>query len=136
MQTRCANIHYCSSEKRFVWNAPEMYLKQVFFIFIVFYFINFFLLPPRSVKHYFLLDQGDFIVQFMDSCEAELSKNIDDIVPTRLESLLELALRTSAANVDPYKDDMRTELLPYDLMFQMFKILSIETHEEKGEWVW
>ena len=72
----------------------------------------------------------------MDSCEAELSKNIDDIVPTRLESLLELALRTSAANVDPYKDDMRTELLPYDLMFQMFKILSIETHEEKGEWVW
>lgn len=85
----------------------------------------------RSVKHYFLLDQGDFIVQFMDSCEAELSKNIDDIVPTRLESLLELALRTSAANGDPYKDDMRTELLPYDLMFQMFKILSIETHEEK-----
>lgn len=86
----------------------------------------------RSVKHYFLLDQGDFIVQFMDSCEAELSKNIDDIVPTRLESLLELALRTSAANGDPYKDDMRTELLPYDLMFQMFKILSIETDEEKG----
>ncbi|PNF14012.1 Gamma-tubulin complex component 2 [Cryptotermes secundus] len=85
----------------------------------------------RSVKHYFLLDQGDFIVQFMDSCEAELSKNIDDIVPTRLESLLELALRTSAANGDPYKDDMRTELLPYDLMFQMFKILSIETDEEK-----
>ncbi|XP_021928970.1 gamma-tubulin complex component 2-like isoform X2 [Zootermopsis nevadensis] len=85
----------------------------------------------RSVKHYFLLDQGDFIVQFMDSCEAELSKNIDDIVPTRLESLLELALRTSAANGDPYKDDMRTELLPYDLLFQMFKILSIETHEEK-----
>jgi gamma-tubulin complex component 2 len=85
----------------------------------------------RSVKHYFLLDQGDFIVQFMDSCESELSKNIDDIVPTRLGPLLELALRTSAANGDPYKDDMRTELLPYDLMFQMFKILSIETHEEK-----
>ncbi|PSN40194.1 Gamma-tubulin complex component 2 [Blattella germanica] len=85
----------------------------------------------RSVKHYFLLNQGDFIVQFMDSCESELSKNIDDIVPTRLESLLELALRTSAANGDPYKDDMRTELLPYDLMFQIFKILSIGTHEEK-----
>lgn len=103
-------------------------------IFIL-YFILF--LPPslRSVKHYFLLDQGDFIVQFMDSCEAELSKNIDDIVPTRLETLLELALRTSAANGDPYKDDMRTELIPYDLMFQMFKILSIETHEEKGECV-
>ncbi|XP_067000772.2 gamma-tubulin complex component 2 [Anabrus simplex] len=84
----------------------------------------------RSVKHYFLLDQGDFIVQFMDSCEGELSKNIDDIVPTRLETLLDLALRMSAANTDPYKDDMRMELLPYDLIFQMFKILSIETLEE------
>ena len=85
------------------------------------------------MKHYFLLDQGDFIVQFMDSCESELSKNIDDIVPTRLESLLELALRTSAANGDPYKDDMRTQLLPIDLMSQIFKILSIGTDEEKGE---
>ncbi|XP_049765554.1 gamma-tubulin complex component 2-like isoform X1 [Schistocerca cancellata] len=85
----------------------------------------------RSVKHYFLLDQGDFIAQFMEVCEQELSKNIDDIVPTRLESLLELVLRTSTANVDPYKDDMRTELLPYDLISQMFKILSIETDEEK-----
>jgi len=26
---------------------------------------------------------------------------------TRLESLLELALRTSTANVDPYKDDLK-----------------------------
>ena len=26
---------------------------------------------------------------------------------TRLESLLELALRTSTANIDPYKDDLK-----------------------------
>ncbi|CAG2057376.1 unnamed protein product [Timema podura] len=88
----------------------------------------------KSVKHYFLLDQGDFIVQFMDSCEEELSKNIGDIVPTRLESLLELALRTSAANSDPYKDDMRTELLPYDLTFQMSKIT--QYRDARGERVW
>uniref|UniRef100_T1JH36 Gamma-tubulin complex component 2 n=1 Tax=Strigamia maritima TaxID=126957 RepID=T1JH36_STRMM len=85
----------------------------------------------RSVKHYFLLDQGDFIVQFMDMAEDELKKNINDIMPTRLESLLELALRTSVASNDPYNDDVRVELLPYDLMTQMFKILSIETKEEK-----
>jgi len=30
-----------------------------------------------------------------------------DIMPTRLESLLELALRTSTANIDPYKDDLK-----------------------------
>lgn len=83
----------------------------------------------RSVKHYFLHDQGDFIVQLMDMCEGELAKNINDIVPHRLESLLELALRTSAANCDPYKDDMRAELLPFDLLHQMFKIHGIKNQE-------
>ena len=28
-------------------------------------------------------------------------------MPTRLESLLELALRTSTANADPFKDDLK-----------------------------
>ena len=37
----------------------------------------------------------------------ELRKNIDDIMPTRLESFLELALWTSVANQDPYNDDVR-----------------------------
>lgn len=64
----------------------------------------------RSVKHYFLLDQGDFIVQFMDMAEEELQKDIDYIMPTRLESLLELALRTSVVNEDKYKDDVRLVL--------------------------
>lgn len=59
------------------------------------------------MKHYFLLDQGDFIVQFMDMAEEELQKDIDYIMPTRLESLLELALRTSVVNEDKYKDDVR-----------------------------
>ncbi|KAM3968364.1 gamma-tubulin complex component 2 [Aphomia sociella] len=85
----------------------------------------------KSVKNYFLMSQGDFIVQFMDATEQELSKKIDDIIPSKLESLLGLCLRLSAASHDPYNEDMRVELLPYDLQFQMFKILSIETEEEK-----
>lgn len=84
----------------------------------------------RSVKHYFLLDQGDFIVQFMDLCEKELLQNVNQVEPARLESLLELAQRTSAANTDPYKDNVGVELLPYDLIFQMCKILSIDTDSE------
>lgn len=79
--------------------------------------------PSRSVKHYFLLDQGDFVVQLMSLCEDELSKNIDDVLPTRLESLLELALRTSAANNDLYKDDIQCDLQPITLMNQMLRIL-------------
>ena len=73
----------------------------------------------KSVKHYFLLDQGDFIVQFMDLCGDELCQSVDMVETTRLESLLELALRTSAAKEDPYKDNVRVELLPYDLIYQV-----------------
>ena len=71
------------------------------------------------MKHYFLLDQGDFIVQFLDLCETELLQNVNSVEPARLESLLELALRTSGANTDPYKDNVGVELLPYDLIFQV-----------------
>ncbi len=34
----------------------------------------------RSIKHFFLLDQGDFIVQFMDMAEDEMKKTMDDIL--------------------------------------------------------
>ena len=92
----------------------------------------------KSIKHYFLLDQGrlsstestistqpqrsssvsaqpapyyshldpvlgDFINHFMDIAEEELAKNVHDISPQKLGSLLELALRTSIANNDPFK---------------------------------
>ncbi|WAR08340.1 GCP2-like protein, partial [Mya arenaria] len=84
----------------------------------------------RSIKHYFLLDKGDFIVQFMDMTEDEMKQDLENIHPTRLESLLELALRTSTANVDPFKDDLKVDLLQFDLITQMFTILSIETNME------
>lgn len=86
----------------------------------------------KSVKHYFLLDQGDLIVTFLALCEKELNKDVDDVIKGRLESLLDLALRLSSAVTDPYKEDLRTELLPYDLQLQMCKILSIQTSEEQG----
>ncbi|ELU18812.1 hypothetical protein CAPTEDRAFT_5306 [Capitella teleta] len=85
----------------------------------------------RSVKHYFLLDHGDFIVQFMDMADEEMAKTMDEIMPQRLESLLELALRTSTANADPFKDDLKVDLLGYDLVTMLFKVLSIETKLEK-----
>ncbi|XP_049825633.1 gamma-tubulin complex component 2 isoform X2 [Aethina tumida] len=85
----------------------------------------------RSVKHYLLLDQGDFIVTFLTMCDKELTKDVGDIVQGRLESLMDLALRISSAVNDPYKDDLRVELLPNDLQSQMLKILSIQTSEEQ-----
>ncbi|CAL1527204.1 unnamed protein product [Lymnaea stagnalis] len=89
----------------------------------------------KSIKHYFLLDKGDFIVQFMDMTEVEMKQHIDDILPSRLESLLELALRTSTANVDPFKDDLRVDLLPFDLTSQLLQILAIDSKKEKGKYL-
>jgi len=84
----------------------------------------------KSVKKYFLMEQGDFINQFLDLCEGELSQPVDCVEPARLESLLEMAARTSTANSDQYKDNLCVALLPYDLEFQMGKILAIDTAEE------
>jgi len=36
--------------------------------------------PSRSIKHYFLMDLGDFFVQFMDLAEDEMKKNMDGIL--------------------------------------------------------
>ncbi|CAL8282835.1 unnamed protein product [Merluccius merluccius] len=86
----------------------------------------------RSIKHYFLMDKGDFFVHFMDLTEEELKKPVDDIVPSRLEALLELALRMSTANTDPFKDDLKIELMPHNVITQLLRVLAIETKQEKA----
>ncbi|PNJ30102.1 TUBGCP2 isoform 2 [Pongo abelii] len=86
----------------------------------------------RSIKRYFLMDQGDFFVHFMDLAEEELRKPVEDITPPRLEALLELALRMSTANTDPFKDDLKIDLMPHDLITQLLRVLAIETKQEKA----
>lgn len=77
-----------------------------------------------SVKRYFLLQQGDFIVQFMDACESEMMKSVDEIVPMRLENLLELTLRLSSAKHDKYQDNLYTTFFAFDICTQMSKIIN------------
>ncbi|GMH10350.1 hypothetical protein Nepgr_012191 [Nepenthes gracilis] len=60
----------------------------------------------RSIKHYLLLDQGDFLVHFMDIARDELAKKIDDISLEKLQSLLDLALRSTASAADPCHEDL------------------------------
>ncbi|PON66462.1 Gamma-tubulin complex component protein [Parasponia andersonii] len=60
----------------------------------------------RSIKHYLLLDQGDFLVHFMDIARDELAKKLDEISVEKLQSLLDLALRTTAAAADPCHEDL------------------------------
>ena len=76
-----------------------------------------------SVKHYFLLDQGDFFVHFLDSAEEELTKPVGEISRARLQSKLEIALRQSAV-ADPYRDSLTCGLLPYNLTNQLLRIIN------------
>ena len=75
-------------------------------------------LVPRlkSLKHYFLVDQGDFFVHFMDSAEEELRLSVAEISAPRLESLLSLSIAQSTCSEDPFHDDLRCTLLPYTLV--------------------
>ncbi|XP_061351089.1 gamma-tubulin complex component 2 [Gastrolobium bilobum] len=60
----------------------------------------------RSIKHYLLLDQGDFLVHFMDIARDELGKKPNEVSVEKLQSLLDLALRTTAAAADPFHEGL------------------------------
>ncbi|CAK4725728.1 unnamed protein product [Aphanomyces euteiches] len=81
----------------------------------------------RSIKHYFLMDQGDFFVDFMDLADKELNHRADKLLASRLESLLHLSLQSSTCSSDPYKDDLVCLLSPHDLISQM------EAIHERGQ---
>ena len=80
----------------------------------------------RSMKHFFLLDQGDMLVHFMDLADEELRSPIGIIPLSRLETLLELALRTSVSNSDHYKDNLHLLLKPYNLKMHLFHVLAVQ----------
>lgn len=67
----------------------------------------------ESMKQYFFLQSGDFLVHFLDGAEEELLKDSKLISQTKLQSLLEMGIRTSSADKDPYKDDVFCFLTAY-----------------------
>lgn len=50
---------------------------------------------PSSLKHHFFLSQSAFITQFLDASLPELAKSSKNASLVKLQSLLELSLRTS-----------------------------------------
>ncbi|KAJ3707976.1 hypothetical protein LUZ61_011681 [Rhynchospora tenuis] len=60
----------------------------------------------RSLKRYLLVDQGDFLVHFMDIAREELSKSPKEVSAEKLQSLLDLALRMTAAASDPCHEEL------------------------------
>lgn len=87
----------------------------------------------KSIKHYFFLDHGDFFVHFMDSAQEELEKHVSVVSIEKLESLLDLSLRTSSTNSDPFKDDLSCEIHTYTLMEQLYAMYNISGNQGSSE---
>eukprot|EP00698_Gefionella_okellyi_P017487 TRINITY_DN511_c0_g1_i1.p1 TRINITY_DN511_c0_g1~~TRINITY_DN511_c0_g1_i1.p1 ORF type:complete len:695 (+),score=171.59 TRINITY_DN511_c0_g1_i1:242-2086(+) len=78
----------------------------------------------RSLKHFFLFDEGDFLVHFFDIADDELAKPVNEISTTKLESLLDIAVRQSSIANDPHKENISVTVLPYTLMDYLQRVHS------------
>ena len=68
------------------------------------------------MKKFFFFEKSDFFVHFLDSAEDELKKAVKQVSKERLESLLELSVRTSSLINDPCIEDLTCGLHSYTLV--------------------
>ncbi|XP_071691139.1 gamma-tubulin complex component 2 [Rutidosis leptorrhynchoides] len=87
----------------------------------------------RSIKHYLLLDQGDFLVHFMDIAQDELAKTPNEISVEKLQSLLDLALRSTAAAADPLHEDVTCSVDTCSLLKRLRTLKDLQTSETVSE---
>lgn len=75
-----------------------------------------------SMKQYFFMEAGDLFIHFLDSAESELKKESRLISQEKLQSLLEMSIRTSSAEVDGFKDDVSCYLAaaPYSDILNVY----------------
>jgi gamma-tubulin complex component 2 len=86
------------------------------------------LLPRlRSLKHHFFLDQGDSFTHFLDLASHELNKKAKHVSMTKLQSLLDVAIRnpSSASSSDPYKEDVKVAMASTTLTDWLMKIVNV-----------
>jgi gamma-tubulin complex component 2 len=70
----------------------------------------------KSIKHYYLLDRGDFMVHFLDSADTELEKTSVEASLDKLRSLLEMSIKMSSVNNDPFQNDVTCVLRDHKLI--------------------
>jgi gamma-tubulin complex component 2 len=54
---------------------------------------------------------GDWLANFLDLSISELEKSVKEILPHRLDALLDIAIRASSASSDSFKDNLRIKLV-------------------------
>ncbi|CAO3595871.1 unnamed protein product [Absidia cylindrospora] len=89
----------------------------------------------RSIKHYFFLDQSDFLTSFLDLAKDELKQSAQDIPLARLQSLMDIVLRNSSsvAAYDPFKEDVVVSLSPLKLIDQLLRIINVAGFEAPSD---
>ena len=60
----------------------------------------------RTIRTTFLLAQGDFLVNFLDQAAEELAQPASKVVQTRVQSLLEMSLKSSSCASDALVDNV------------------------------
>lgn len=70
----------------------------------------------RSLRRFFLLENGDFFIQFMDTAEEELRKEVKDISLSRVQALLQLAVQTSTLAHDLNREELSCSLASHNLI--------------------
>lgn len=60
----------------------------------------------QSIKQYFFLESGDLFMHFIQTAKGELIRDPRLVSQEKLQSLLELSIRTSNSEKDPFKDDV------------------------------
>lgn len=88
----------------------------------------------RSIKHYFFLDQSDFLTSFLDLAKDELKQPASKIPQSRLQSLMDLVLRnpSSVAAYDPFKEDVKVTMSHFRLVDQLLCIINPSSIEGGG----
>lgn len=78
------------------------------------------------MKHFFFVDQSDFLTNFLDVAASELRKPAKSASLVKLQSLLDLAVRNpaSSSSNDPYKDDLKVTMQSQGLYEWLIKIVS------------
>jgi gamma-tubulin complex component 2 len=73
-----------------------------------------------SMKHYFFMDRGDFFAHLVDGSEDLFEKASEQVSKEKLESYLEMAIRTSSVRTDVYRDDVSSTLMKLGISEQLF----------------
>lgn len=77
-----------------------------------------------SLRKFFLLENGDFFIQFMDTAEEELSRHVREISVTRTQALLQTAIQTSTLATDAHRDDLTCSFASHNLIQHLHLIQS------------